>query len=94
MVVEDVKQEQKKGIDESQIEAALRSRLEHLKENANSFTLERVRRLIEKDLDIEKYAIDIHKRFIKQFLEEVILLGLIFHPYYIRKLKSLDWTHT
>nr|GMD20566.1 glutamic acid-rich protein-like isoform X1 [Ipomoea batatas] len=70
MVVEDVKQEQKKGIDESQIEAALRSRLEHFKENANSFTLERVRRLIEKDLDIEKYAIDIHKRFIKQFLEE------------------------
>nr|GLL31616.1 glutamic acid-rich protein-like isoform X3 [Ipomoea trifida] len=70
MVVEDVKQEQKKEIDESQIEAALRSRLEHLKENANSFTLERVRRLIEKDLDIEKYAIDIHKRFIKQFLEE------------------------
>ncbi|XP_019163970.1 PREDICTED: HIRA-interacting protein 3-like isoform X2 [Ipomoea nil] len=70
MVEEDVKQELKKGIDESQIEAALRSRLEHLKENANSFTLERVRRLIEKDLDIDKYAIDIHKRFIKQFLEE------------------------
>nr|GLL49750.1 myb-like protein X [Ipomoea trifida] len=38
MVEKDVKQEQKKGIDKSQIEAALHSRLQHFKENANHRT--------------------------------------------------------
>ncbi|KAF3646326.1 putative vacuolar-processing enzyme-like [Capsicum annuum] len=37
----------------------------------HSFTLERVRRLIEEDLKLEKYALDVHKKFIKQFLEKV-----------------------
>ncbi|KAG5575563.1 hypothetical protein H5410_055697, partial [Solanum commersonii] len=61
--------EEKQGI-EVKIEEALRSRIQHFKENADSFTLERVRRLIEEDLELEKYALDVHKRFIKQILEK------------------------
>ncbi|MCD9559294.1 hypothetical protein HAX54_017165 [Datura stramonium] len=63
--------EEKQGI-EAKIEEALRSRLQHFKENADSFTLERVRRLIEEDLELEKHALDVHKRFIKQFLEKIV----------------------
>lgn len=62
--------EEKQGGIESKVESALRSRLQHFKENADSFTLERVRRLIEKDLELETYALDVHKKFIKQFLEK------------------------
>lgn len=40
----------------------------------SSFTLEKVRRLIEEDLELEKHALDVHKRFIKQSLEKVISL--------------------
>lgn len=61
--------EGKQGI-EAKIEAALRSRIQHFKENADSFTLEKVRRLIEEDLELEKHALDVHKRFIKQSLEK------------------------
>lgn len=61
--------EEKQGM-EAKIEAAVRSRLQHFKENADSFTMEKVRRLIEEDLELEKYALDVHKRFIKQFLEK------------------------
>lgn len=63
--------EERQGI-EAKIEAALRSRLQYFKENADSFTLERVRRLIEEDLELEKHALDVHKRFIKQFLEKLM----------------------
>ncbi|PHT49828.1 hypothetical protein CQW23_09575 [Capsicum baccatum] len=63
--------EEKQGM-EAKIEAAVRSRLQHVKENADSFTLERVRRLIEEDLKLEKYALDVHKKFIKQFLEKLM----------------------
>ncbi|KAJ8541708.1 hypothetical protein K7X08_002524 [Anisodus acutangulus] len=64
--------EEKQGIELANIETALRSRLQHFKDNADSFTLERVRRLIEEDLELEKYALDVHKRFIKQFLEKLM----------------------
>lgn len=73
--MEDEKQEQHKGINESQILTALLSRLHYFKENAESLTLEKVRRLIENDLGIEKYSLDVHKRFIKQFLEERLESG-------------------
>lgn len=70
MAVENETQEQPKEISESQIEIALLPRLQYFKENAESFNLERVRRLIEEDLGIEQYSIDAHKSFIKQFLEK------------------------
>ncbi|WMV54150.1 hypothetical protein MTR67_047535 [Solanum verrucosum] len=38
----------------------------------SSFTLERVRRLIEEDLELEKYALDVHKRSIKLILEKLM----------------------
>ncbi|KAH0713914.1 hypothetical protein KY289_009873 [Solanum tuberosum] len=63
--------EEKQGI-EVKIEEALRSRIQHFKENADSFTLERVRRLIEEDLELEKYALDVHKRSIKLILEKLM----------------------
>ena len=39
----------------------------------SSLTFEGVRRLLEKDLGLETYALDVHKRFVKQFLLEVPL---------------------
>ncbi|XP_034675767.1 glutamic acid-rich protein-like [Vitis riparia] len=57
---------------ESQIKAAMSSRVGHFKEQADSLTFEGVRRLLEKDLGLETYALDVHKRFVKQFLLECI----------------------
>ncbi|MED6111050.1 hypothetical protein PIB30_048817 [Stylosanthes scabra] len=53
---------------ESQIETAMLSRVPHFKEQADSLTFEGVRRLLEKDLELEEFALDVHKRFIKQCL--------------------------
>ncbi|KAF7816869.1 nucleolin isoform X2 [Senna tora] len=53
---------------ESQIQTAMRSRVAHFKEQADSLTFEGVRRLLEKDLGLEAYALDVHKRFVKQCL--------------------------
>ncbi|XP_022773227.1 glutamic acid-rich protein-like [Durio zibethinus] len=53
---------------ESQITTAMRSRVGHFKEQADSLTFEGVRRLLEKDLGLETFALDVHKRFVKQCL--------------------------
>ncbi|KZV26682.1 hypothetical protein F511_34726 [Dorcoceras hygrometricum] len=55
---------------EVRIEHGVRSRLQHFKDQADSLTLESVRRLLEKDLGLEKFALDAHKRFIRQYLEK------------------------
>ena len=39
----------------------------------SSLTFEGVRRLLEKDLGLETYDLDVHKRFIKQCLVKVSL---------------------
>ncbi|GLT63365.1 hypothetical protein SLA2020_359350 [Shorea laevis] len=57
---------------ESQIKGAMRSRVAHFKEQADSLTFEGVRRLLEKDLGLETYALDVHKRLIKQCLQECL----------------------
>ncbi|KAF3445669.1 hypothetical protein FNV43_RR10845 [Rhamnella rubrinervis] len=53
---------------ESQVKAAMRSRVAHFKEQADSLTFEGVRRLLEKDLGMGMYTLDVHKRLIKQLL--------------------------
>ncbi|EOY16257.1 Uncharacterized protein TCM_035094 isoform 2 [Theobroma cacao] len=53
---------------ESRITTAMRSRVGHFKEQADSLTFEGVRRLLEKDLGLETFALDVHKRFVKQCL--------------------------
>ncbi|XP_052204224.1 uncharacterized protein LOC127809463 [Diospyros lotus] len=60
---------------ETQIERAMRCRVRHFKEQADSLTFEGVRRLLEKDLGLETYALDVHKRFIKQRLLECLSGG-------------------
>ncbi|XP_043703210.1 DNA ligase 1-like [Telopea speciosissima] len=55
---------------EAAIRNAMRARVGHFKAQADSLTLEGVRRLLEKDLKLDKFALDVHKRFIKQCLEE------------------------
>ncbi|KAK6144994.1 hypothetical protein DH2020_021814 [Rehmannia glutinosa] len=55
---------------EQQLERAVCARLQHFKDQADSLTLESVRRLLEKDLGLEKFALDAHKRFIRQYLEK------------------------
>lgn len=44
----------------------------------SSLTLVGVRRLLEKDMGLEKCDLDVHKRFIKKCLEEVNFVKLFF----------------
>ncbi|GER28258.1 hypothetical protein STAS_04040 [Striga asiatica] len=60
---------------EEQLELAICARLQHFKDQADSLTMESVRRLLEKDLGLEKLALDAHKRFIRQYLEKKISDG-------------------
>ncbi|KAI4337802.1 hypothetical protein L6164_016177 [Bauhinia variegata] len=53
---------------QSQIQSAMRARVDHFKQQADSLTFEGVRRLLEKDLGLEERALDMHKRFIKECL--------------------------
>ncbi|KAG9451082.1 hypothetical protein H6P81_011047 [Aristolochia fimbriata] len=55
---------------EELISRGLRERVNYFKEQANSLTLEGVRRVLEKDLGLKKFALDVHKRFVKKCLEE------------------------
>ncbi|KAJ6997850.1 uncharacterized protein [Populus alba] len=57
---------------ESQVKEAMVSRVIHFKAQADSLTFEGVRRLLEKDLGLEKFALDVHKRFVKQCLFECL----------------------
>ncbi|KAJ6307015.1 hypothetical protein OIU78_022167 [Salix suchowensis] len=57
---------------ESQVKEAMLSRVGHFKEQADSLTFEGVRRLLEKDLGLDKFALDVHKRFVKQCLLECL----------------------
>lgn len=55
---------------EVEISRAMRARVRDFKEQADSLTLEGVRRALEKDLGMKMLSLDAHKRFIKQCLEE------------------------
>ncbi|KAJ0976020.1 hypothetical protein J5N97_017985 [Dioscorea zingiberensis] len=55
---------------EAEISRAMRARVEDFKEQADSLTLEGVRRALEKDLSMKAFSLDVHKRFIKQCLEK------------------------
>ncbi|XP_061341966.1 uncharacterized protein LOC133288262 [Gastrolobium bilobum] len=62
-------------VTESQIETAMLSRIPRFKEQVDSLTFEGVRRLLEKDLGLETYALDVHKRFIKQSLVKLVQIA-------------------
>ncbi|KAL1199520.1 hypothetical protein V5N11_011145 [Cardamine amara subsp. amara] len=55
-----------------QILAAMRSRATYLRDKADLVTLESVRRLLEEDMGLEKYALDVHKSFVKEHLVQCI----------------------
>ncbi|ESQ30998.1 hypothetical protein EUTSA_v10011453mg [Eutrema salsugineum] len=57
---------------ELQILAAMRSRVSYLTNKADSFTFESVRRLLEEDMRLEKYALDVHKSFVKEHLVQCL----------------------
>ncbi|KAG6650245.1 glutamic acid-rich protein-like isoform X1 [Carya illinoinensis] len=57
---------------ESQIKGAMRSCVAQFKEQADSLTFEGARRLLEKYLGLETYALDVHKRLVKQYLLECL----------------------
>lgn len=57
---------------ESRIQQAMRSRVQHFRDQADSLTFEGVRRLLEKDLVLDTYALDVHKRYVKQLLEKYL----------------------
>ncbi|XP_066340045.1 uncharacterized protein [Miscanthus floridulus] len=56
---------------EAEIEKAMRARVADFKKQADSLTLEGVRRALEKDLDLDMYSLDAHKKFIKQCVDKV-----------------------
>ncbi|XP_057486697.1 uncharacterized protein LOC130772828 [Actinidia eriantha] len=66
------KEEVKEDDMESQIQRAMRSRVLYFKDRADSLTFEGVRRELEKELGLETYALDIHKRYVKQCLLECL----------------------
>lgn len=57
---------------QSQIETAMRSRVSHFKQQADSLTFASVRRLLEKDLGFDEFSLDSHKKFIKQSLDKCL----------------------
>ncbi|KAI3820102.1 hypothetical protein L1987_13960 [Smallanthus sonchifolius] len=57
---------------ESRIQQAMKPRVQHFRDQADSLTFEGVRRLLEKDLDLETYALDKHKKYVKQLLEKFL----------------------
>ncbi|CAO2149157.1 unnamed protein product [Urochloa humidicola] len=59
------------GEREAEIEKAMRARVPDFKKQADSLTLEGVRRALEKDLGLEIYSLDAHKKFIKQCVDKV-----------------------
>ncbi|XAR55579.1 Ubiquitinyl hydrolase 1 [Bertholletia excelsa] len=71
-IKEEMKEEDEEGHMESRIQRAMRSRIRHFKEQSDSLTFEGVRRLLEKDLGLQTYDLDVHKRFIKQCLLECL----------------------
>ncbi|KAL6842931.1 hypothetical protein ACP4OV_027244 [Aristida adscensionis] len=56
---------------EAEIEKAMRARVPDFKKQADNLTLEGVRRALEKDLGLEKYSLDAHKKFIKQCVDKL-----------------------
>ncbi|KAI3513496.1 hypothetical protein L1887_20831 [Cichorium endivia] len=57
---------------ESRIQQAMRSRVQHFRDLADSLTFEGVRRLLEKDLSLDTHALDKHKKYVKQLLEKLL----------------------
>ncbi|KAK1436454.1 hypothetical protein QVD17_02234 [Tagetes erecta] len=57
---------------ERRIQQAMRPRVQHFRDQADSLTFEKVRRLLEKDMKLDTHALDKHKRFVKQLLEKCL----------------------
>ncbi|KAM7253115.1 hypothetical protein ACFE04_025733 [Oxalis oulophora] len=73
---------------ESKIKAALISKIPHFRKNLESFTLKDVRRVLEKDLDLEEFAMDKHKIYIAQCFDE---RHYDYNPGGILQLMYNDW---
>ncbi|XP_047090980.1 triadin-like [Lolium rigidum] len=56
---------------EAEIDKALRARVPFFKNQADSLTLEGVRRTLEKDMGLEIKSLDAHKKFIRQCIDKV-----------------------
>lgn len=55
------------------LQEAVSSRASHIKKQAETITMANVRRLLESDLGLEKSALDVHKSFIRQLVDMVLL---------------------
>ncbi|XP_078441208.1 DNA ligase [Wolffia australiana] len=60
------------GAIENRISKAIRARIRNFRDQADSITLENVRRIIEKDLGMEAFSLDAHKKIIKKYLEKCL----------------------
>ncbi|CAL9217834.1 unnamed protein product [Arabidopsis halleri] len=52
--------------------AALRSRVTYLRNKADCFTIVSVRRMLEEDIGLEKFALDVYKSFVKEKLVQCL----------------------
>ncbi|KAF5442498.1 hypothetical protein F2P56_035150 [Juglans regia] len=64
--------ENKEVPSESTIKKAVRKRASYIKANSMKITMAELRRLLEKDLELEKYTLDSQKKFISQQLDDVL----------------------
>ncbi|MCO5561048.1 hypothetical protein L7F22_014669 [Adiantum nelumboides] len=55
------------------LQSAVSSRASHIRKEAETITMASVRRLLESDLGLDKSALDVHKVFIRQLVDEVLL---------------------
>ncbi|KAF5179433.1 translation initiation factor [Thalictrum thalictroides] len=69
-VMNEKKEVQPEAIDEETLTCAMRANFSVFREQADSLTLEGVRRALEKELKLKKFALDAQKKFIKQCLSE------------------------
>ncbi|KAE8715453.1 auxin-induced protein 5NG4 [Hibiscus syriacus] len=61
-----------KEVSESTIKKAIRNRASYVKANSDKVTMAGLRRLLEEDLKLDKYALDSYKTFIAEQLDEVL----------------------
>ncbi|XP_022768210.1 glutamic acid-rich protein-like [Durio zibethinus] len=61
-----------KEVSESTIKKAIRKRASYVESNSDKVTMAGLRRLLEEDLKLDKYALDPYKKFITEQLDEVL----------------------
>ncbi|OIW14493.1 hypothetical protein TanjilG_12086 [Lupinus angustifolius] len=77
----EVKDNERKVVpSETVIKKAVRKRASYIKANAEKITMAGLRRLLEEDLKLDKFTLDLYKKLISQQLDEVISSSEVLEP--------------